>query len=273
MRRPSLSSDAGSFPNNSADDALMPVTRTANGVTERIDDGMIRLPGTGSVLPGARLMFQGLYRQVSLSDRRSRFVGGCSHLIHLEVEGRIMGRTSYLRRHARRILFVALFVGLPWATTAFAQSLPGWGPYRFGTFRSKIVTDEGRVLLPGKGIGGADLLDSARIDGQLYTVGLWFRGAVPDAKLWKIQLLPELGKMDQAGCNRFFEKIAGKLKDKYGEMQGDAARSLVVGRVAAQRKQFEDGSTLTASVIASDRCNVDVTYQAPPVRPIDASGF
>jgi hypothetical protein len=180
-----------------------------------------------------------------------------------------MHRAPSFRRHTRRISLAALFLVYPLAATAVAQSLPGWGPYNLGTPRSKVVTGEERVLLPGK--GGPDLLDSARIDGQLYTVGLYFRGA-SDPKLWKIQLHPELGTMDKGGCRRFFENIAEELKKKYGEMEGNAAKA-PLAQAAAYGKKFGDGSTLRISETFVSGCDVNVTYEAPPLQPIEGSGF
>jgi hypothetical protein len=133
--------------------------------------------------------------------------------------------------------------------------------------KSDVITGT-RVLSPGT--GGSDLLDRARIDGQLYAVGLYFKGAAP--KLSKIQLHAEIAtKMDQGRCRDFFEKIAGEVKEKYGEMQGNTAKVPLIGQVVAYTKKFGDESTLTISEIFSDRCDVNVTYEAPPLQPIEAS--
>jgi hypothetical protein len=179
-----------------------------------------------------------------------------------------MHRAPSVRRHTRRISLAALFLAYPLAATAVAQSMPGWGPYNLGMSRQEIITGK-RELLPGK--GGPDLLDSARIDGQLYTVGLYFRGA-SDPKLWKIQLHAELGKMDQGSCRSFFEKIAGELKKKYGEMEGNAAKA-PLAQAAAYGKKFGDGSTLRILETFVGGCDVNVTYEAPPLQPIEGLGF
>jgi hypothetical protein len=180
-----------------------------------------------------------------------------------------MHRTPSFRCQTGRISLAALFLVYPLAATAVAQSLPGWGPYNFGTPRSKVVAGEGRVLLPGK--GGPELLDSATIDGQLYTVGLYFRGA-SDPKLWKIQLHAELGKVDRSGCRDFFVKIAGDLKEKYGEMEGNASKA-PLAQAAAYGKKFGDGSTLRILETFVGGCDVNVTYEAPPLQPIEGLGF
>jgi len=105
------------------------------------------------------------------------------------------------------------------AVSAAAESLPGWGPYIFGMSRSDVTKGE-RVLLPGT--GGPDLLDSARIDGQLYTIELYFRGG--DQKLWKIRLHAALGNINQVRCREDFEKIAEKVKKKYPGGNGKATQ-------------------------------------------------
>lgn len=128
-----------------------------------------------------------------------------------------------------------------------------------------------RELLPGK--GGSDLSDSANINGVLYTVGLYFRGAA-DPKLWKIQLHAELGKMDQARCREFFEKIAKEVKDKYpgGEWKGDTGK-VPLAQAAAYSRKFDDGSTLMISETFVGGCDVNITYVAPRPQPIEGSGF
>jgi hypothetical protein len=181
-----------------------------------------------------------------------------------------MNRACPLRRDARLISFAALFIVYPLAATAFAQSLPGWGPYSFGMARSEITT-KGRVLLPGK--GGSDLSDSANINGQLYTVGLYFRGAT-DTKLWKIQLHAELGKMDQGRCRDFFEKIAGELKNKYpGESWKGTTEKARLAQAGAYGRKFDDGSTLSISETFVGGCDANITYEAPPLQPIEGLGF
>jgi len=98
-----------------------------------------------------------------------------------------MHRALSLRRYTRRILLPALLLTFPLAATAVEQStLPGWGPYTFGMAPlhaisaasspvSPATTQTARVLLPGterRDLSGRpdDLLDSAKINGQLYTV-------------------------------------------------------------------------------------------------------
>jgi len=176
-------------------------------------------------------------------------------------------RAPSFRRHTRRISLAALFLAFPLAATAVAQSLEGWGPYTFGLSRSDVISKSGRVLLPGT---GGNLLDSARINGQPYTVELYFRGA--DPKLWKIQLHAELGgtKMDKAGCRDLFEKTTGDLKKKYGGMEGKTVKSPVFGQVSSYEKRVGD-ATLNISELYSDRCDVNVTYEAPPLQPIEGS--
>jgi hypothetical protein len=183
-----------------------------------------------------------------------------------------MHRALTTRRHTRWISLAAVLLFYPMAVSAAAQSLPGWGPYSFGKTPSELMTETKRVLLPGK--GGPDLLDTARINGQLYTVGLYFRGANPlGQKLWKIQLhAAELAKMDQARCREFFAKIAEELKKKYGEMEGNAAK-VPLAQAAASSRKFDDGSTLMISETFLGGCDVNITYEAPPLQPIEGQGF
>jgi hypothetical protein len=113
------------------------------------------------------------------------------------------------------------------------------------------------------------------IDGQLYTVGLYFRGAPPDSKLWKIQLhAEELGKMDQARCRGFFEKIAVELKNKYpGEEWKGSAEKARLAQASAYGRNFENGSTLRISETFVGGCEVNITYEARPLQPIEDAGF
>jgi hypothetical protein len=178
-------------------------------------------------------------------------------------------RAPSFRRYTRRVSLAVLFLAYPLA--AAAQSLQGWGPYTFGLSRSDVISKSdgiGQVLLPGK--GGPDLLGSARINEQLYTVEFYLRGA--DPRLWKIQLHAELSgrKMDKDGCRAFFEKIAGDLKKKYGGMEHKTAKAPVFGQITSYEKRVGD-VTINISESYSDRCDVNVTYEAPPLKPIEGS--
>jgi hypothetical protein len=159
------------------------------------------------------------------------------------------------------------------AATAVAQppySLPdGWGPYKFDDSKSDVISKSGRVLLPARG-GGPDLFDSTRINGQLYTVDLSFRGFNP--KLYRIELHAELGlgKMDKDGCISFFKKLAGDLKQKYGEMEFKTEKVPLRGQISSYQKKVGD-ATLNISENFTDRCDVNVRYEAPPLQPYEGS--
>src|SRR5215469_2686636 len=181
-----------------------------------------------------------------------------------EMRGPPMHRAPSFRRHTRWIALAAVFLFYPMAVSAAAESLPGWGPYIFGMSRSD-VTKGGRVLLPGT--GGPDLLDSARIDGQLYAVELYFRG--DDQKLWRIRLHAALGNVNQVRCREDFEKIAEKVKKKYpgGEWKSDAGKAF--DQIAAYSREFDRGSTLRILKGSVGGCDVNVEYVAPPLLPLE----
>jgi len=164
----------------------------------------------------------------------------------------------------RWIALAAVFLLYPMAVSAAAEPLPGWGPYLFGMSRSDVTKGE-RVLLPGT--GGPDLLDSARIDGQLYVVELYFRG--DNQKLWKIRLHAALGNINQVRCREDFEKIAEKVKKKYpgGEWKSDAGKAF--DQIAAYSREFDRGSTLRILKGSVGGCDVNVEYVAPPLLPLE----
>jgi hypothetical protein len=208
----------------------------------------------------------------SETARESRTVKPVWSIRHSKPRGVPVHRAPFFNRHTRRISLAALLLAYPLAATATAQSLRGWGPYAFDMTRSEAISQTKRLLLPGK--GGPDLLDSARINGQLYTVELYFRGAF-DPRLWKVQLHAETAtKMDQGRCRDLFEKIAAELKNKYpGEEWKGSAEKARLAQASAYGRSFENGSTLRISETFVGGCDVNITYEAPPLQPIEGLGF
>ena len=206
-----------------------------------------------------------------------------------------MHRAPSFRRHTRRISLAALLLAYPLVATAVAQNPPnqppppdGWGPYKFGTLRSQIKP--GEAAHPGK--GQLELLDSATIDNQLYTVSVYFRGD-PDnpstQKVGKVQLHPELKRMNSAQCYQAFEDVAKAVMEKWGTekwvtMEPKPATPALARQLSGQPKAYvrkfgdgEPGPTLTISKrFFNNECDVNVTYEAPPappLRPIEGRGF
>jgi hypothetical protein len=203
-----------------------------------------------------------------------------------------MHRAPSFRRHTRRISLAALFLVYPLAATAVAQnpsSQPpdGWGPYKFGTLRSEVK--RGEAARPGK--GPLELLDSATIDNQLYTVSVYFRGDplnTSTQKVGKVQLRPELVRMNSGQCGQAFEDIAKAVMEKWGTdkwvMEPKPATPYLVRQLSREAKSYEKkfgdgepGPTLKISKqFFNNKCDVNVTYEAPPappLKPIKGSGF
>lgn len=212
---------------------------------------------------------------------------------HSKPRGLPVHRAPHFRRYTRRISLAALFLLYPLAASAVAQNPPGqppdgWGPYKFDTPRSEVKP--GEAVRPGK--GPLELLDSATIDNQLYTVSVYFRGDplnTSTQKVGKVQLHPELVRMNSGQCGRAFEDIAKAVKEKWGTEKwvtfepkpGTAylARRLS-GKPKSYVRKFGDGvpgPTLTISKqLINNECDVNVTYEAPPappLKPIKGSGF
>jgi hypothetical protein len=202
-------------------------------------------------------------------------------------------RAPYFRRYTRRISLAALFLLYPLAAPAVAQNPPsqppdGWGPYKFGTLRSEVKP--GEAARPGK--GPVELLDSATIDNQLYTVSVYFRGDPVNTstqKVGKVQLHPELVRMNSGQCGQAFEDIAKAVMEKWGtdkwvKMEPKPATPRLTRQLSGEPKSFvkkfgdgEPGPTLTISKqFFNNKCDVSVTYEAPPappLKPIKGSGF
>jgi hypothetical protein len=187
-----------------------------------------------------------------------------------------MHRAPSFRRHTLRISLAVLFLAYPLVATAVAEtatSPDGWGPYKFGTLRSELKP--GEAVRPGK--GPLELLDSATIGNQLYTVSVYFRGDPYNPstqKVDKVQLHPELKKMDRGRCGQTFEEIAAAVMDKWGKMEPNTATSRLSGQVKSYTRTFDEGgSILRISEIFLDRCDVNVMYEAAPPKRIEGFGF
>jgi len=136
-------------------------------------------------------------------------------------------------------------------------------------------------------------LDTATIDNQLYTVSVYFRGDplnTSTQKVGKVQLHPELVRMNSGQCGQAFEDIAKAVMEKWGtdkwvKMEPKPATPRLARQLSGEPKSYvkkfgdgEPGPALTISkqFFNNNKCDVNVTYEAPPappLKPIKGSGF
>jgi hypothetical protein len=162
-----------------------------------------------------------------------------------------------------RFALLAIITAPILATAAGAESLEGWGPYKFGMTLPEIATVNGGQLVPGRNAGS--FLDMVDIGGQNYSIIL-FTSGIP-ASLILIRLLPNLGPgPNDSECDIASRRMLASLRNKYGALESGQS----VGNSDTFTKHFTFGAKV--QLLVQSHCNIMLDYDGPK-QPARSGGF